>query len=198
MLLFAAALALFNLPLLEGQVFASMVLAPAAVAAGEWWRLLTHPFVHVSWYHLLLDGAAFFLLYRDLAEPSWFRRLGCVVAAGAGSLALAWGTGEAVTLHGLCGLSGIAHGLMAITALEMVHAQTGRPSDRHWGILAFVLVVGKSAWEAASGQAFLGWLHFGLMGAPVAVSHAGGVLGGLVAWRVFCRDTGGRPRKAGC
>ena len=186
LLVFAAALALFNLPLLQGEVFTAMVLAPAAVAAGEWWRLITHPFVHVSWYHLLLDGVAFFLLYHDLAEPRRAARLGSVAAAGAGSLFVAWGTSGAVVAHGLCGLSGIAHGLMAITALEMIAAGRTR-SDRGWGVVAFVLVIGKSAWEAISGQAFLGWLHFGLMGSPIAVSHAGGVLGGLLAWYLLPR-----------
>jgi membrane associated rhomboid family serine protease len=36
---------------------------PGAVQQGEWWRVLTHPFVHVSWYHLRLCVAAFFMAY---------------------------------------------------------------------------------------------------------------------------------------
>jgi len=39
--------------------------------------------------------------------------------------------------------------------------------------------VGKAAVEALSGRMALAFLHFGLMGDPVAVSPAGGVLGGL-------------------
>ena len=32
-----------------------------AVGGGQWWRLLTHPFVHVSAWHLLLDASIYIL-----------------------------------------------------------------------------------------------------------------------------------------
>jgi len=145
----------------------------SAVLAGEWWRVLTHPFVHVSWYHALLDGAAFVLLYRMIEGP----RVAYCVAAGAGSLLAAVWFWPAIGATGLCGLSGIAHGLMAVSALEMIQ----RGDRWGWGCLA--LVAGKSIWEAAPGQVFFAWLHFGLLGTPVAVCHLGGVVGGLVG---FC------------
>ena len=72
--------------MLHGGLNSAMLFLPDAVRAGEWWRVLTHPFVHVTWYHLLLDGAAFFLLYNELQTEPVLRRAGYLFASGAGSL----------------------------------------------------------------------------------------------------------------
>ena len=50
------------------------------------------------------------------------------------------------------------------------------------GWLCLAIVTGKAAWEAVTGQVFFTWLHFGLLGTPVAVCHLGGVVGGVIAW----------------
>jgi rhomboid family GlyGly-CTERM serine protease len=181
LLMFCALLAILNAPVLAGAFSQSLVFLPGAVTGGEWWRLLSHPFIHVTWYHLLLDGAAFLALYCSLIEPSLFRRLAYVFAAGAGSLLAAWAAAPGISTSGLCGLSGIDHGLMAVSALELVRANRPGSTERRLGQLAFLLAVGKAALEALSGHMFFTWLHFGLMGAPVAVSHAGGIIGGLLA-----------------
>jgi rhomboid family GlyGly-CTERM serine protease len=178
-MVFAALLAIFNAPLLGGLFWDSMIFRPEAVGEGEWWRVLAHPFVHATWYHLLLDGAAFFLLYLSLAERRLAGRLACVVAGGFGSLMCSWWAAPAVSSGGLCGLSGIAHALMAVSAVEMISLADSDSAQRRLGWVSFVLVVGKAALEAVSGRMFFTFLHFGLMGEPVAVSHAGGVVGGL-------------------
>ena len=54
------------------------------VAGG--WRLFTHPFVHVTWYHLLLDGSAFIVLYQSLLQPRRISRLALVFSGAAASL----------------------------------------------------------------------------------------------------------------
>lgn len=179
LVVFAALLAIFNAPLLGGSFWDSMIFRPQAVSEGEWWRLLAHPFVHATWYHLLLDGAAFFLLYLSLAERRFAGRLACVVAGGFGSLMCSWWVASAVSSGGLCGLSGIAHGLMAVSAIEMISLADSESAERRLGWVSFFLVVSKAALEAVSGRMFFTFLHFGLMGEPVAVSHAGGVVGGL-------------------
>jgi rhomboid family GlyGly-CTERM serine protease len=181
LLLFAVLLAIFNLPLLFGSCWRSMILVPAAVGAGEWWRVLTYPFVHATWYHLALDGVAFLTLYHGLAERSVYRRLSYVAAAGAGSLVVPCLTASGISTHGLCGLSGVAHGLMAVSALEMIGNHGPRSPEGRAGLVCFLIVVGKAAVEALSGRMFLGFLHFGLMGEPIAVSHAGGIIGGILA-----------------
>ena len=126
-----------------------MVFVPQAVQAGEWWRLFTHPFVHVTWYHLLLDGAAFLALYHSLIEASTVRRLIYVFAAGAGSLLVSWAAAPGISASGLCGLSGIAHGLMAVSALELIGTQPPGSTERRMGQIGFILVVGKAAVEAS-------------------------------------------------
>jgi rhomboid family GlyGly-CTERM serine protease len=188
LLLFVALLALFNLPVLTGSCWRSMIFQPLAVQQGEWWRLFTHPFVHATWYHLLLDGAAFLALYHSLVEASAVRRLLYVLAAGASSVLFAWATAPTVSTSGLCGLSGIAHGLMAVSALEFVASQPPGSAVRRIGHISFLLVVGKAAVEALSGRMFFTFLHFGLMGDPVAVSHAGGIIGGLFAMLLLNRE----------
>lgn len=172
---------LFNIPVLFGSCFRSLIFEPAAVARGQWWRLLTHPFIHVSWYHLLLDGTAFLSLYASLAERRMFRRIVYVVAAAAGSLLLSCAASARGSAQSLCGLSGIAHGLMAISALEMVTSHPPNSMERRVGWLIFAIVLAKAASEALSGRMCFAFLDFGLLGVPIAVSHAGGIVGSLFA-----------------
>jgi len=178
-------IAFFNVPLLTGSLTHSMIFLPAAVRDGEWWRLLTHPFVHVTWYHLLLDGVAFLALYGGLLERSLWRRLVVMTAAGAGSALSAYAAAPAVSTGGLCGLSGVAHGLMVFSAWELITHPALPLRERRLGWLCFILVVGKGALEAWNGRMFFTFLHFGLMGDPIAVSHAGGIMGGLIASLFF-------------
>ena len=177
-LAFAILLLFCNAPLLIGGSTSGLAFFPGAVATGEWWRLLTHPFAHVSWYHLLLDGSAFLFLYATLRSESCSRRLGAVAACALGSVLTAWLACPAVAQMGLCGLSGVAHGLMVIIALEMV--TTAHRTDRWLGWTMFAVVAGKALVEALTGHAILGALHFGLLGTPIAICHAGGVTAGIL------------------
>ena len=176
---FGLIILVLNLRVLEGLPAPALAFQPAAVRHGEWWRLFTYPFVHVTWYHLLLDGSAFLMLYHGLLERRLACRLLYVVAAGAGSLGCAWITTDLA--GGLCGLSGIAHGLMAISAIELVAGHPPGSPERRLGWWSFGIVVVKAGFEALSGRMFFAFLDFGLLGNPIAVSHAGGVVGGLVA-----------------
>jgi membrane associated rhomboid family serine protease len=185
MLVFLALTLWFSAPALTGSFSNSMIFQPEAVHHGEWWRLGAHPFVHVTWYHLLLDGAAFFLLYHSLLETGLVRRLAYVAAGGAGSLLFSWAAAPAIATSGLCGLSGIAHGLMAVSALEMVALHPRRTAEWRYGLFTLLMVVGKAAIEALSGRVLFGFLYFGLVGNPVAVSHAGGILGCLTMMLFF-------------
>jgi rhomboid family GlyGly-CTERM serine protease len=187
-------LLLLNFKVLCGRGPEPFIFSPDAVRAGQWWRVLTHPFVHVSWYHLLLDGAAFLILYRSLLDSSLARRLGYVVAGGVGSLVASWVATDLPT--GLCGLSGVAHGLMAVSAVEMVTAFSPESAERRLGWMSLGLVLAKATYEAITGRMFLGFLHFGLLGAPVAVSHAGGIIGALAVWLLFSRRFDGKDRQA--
>jgi hypothetical protein len=72
---------LLNLRLFSGTCPVEWIFLPARVASGEWWRVVTHPFVHVSWYHLLLDASAF-ILYQGLAKTNGHLRIGYLLAGG--------------------------------------------------------------------------------------------------------------------
>src|SRR5262245_26019153 len=56
LVLFALLLVCFNLSLWRGHLSTSFSFHPGSVLSGEWWRLLTYPWAHVSWYHLALDA----------------------------------------------------------------------------------------------------------------------------------------------
>lgn len=177
----AAIIVLFNLPLLFSGFSNWFIYHPVPVAAGEWWRLFTHPFVHVSPYHLALDAAAFFLAYIELKHRTLSSRIVLIASAAAGGLLGALAASQLVLTHGLCGLSGIAHGLTAVVSLELLRRANDRLSQ--WtAALCFIGVVGKSVFEALSGNVLFASWHLGSLGTPIAACHAGGILGALAAW----------------
>lgn len=178
---------LANFGLLLGNIPTSTLMYdPAAVAGGAWWRVTTWPWVHVSRYHLLLDSVAFLLLYQGLEARSARLRLSYVLAVIAGSLLLPILSTPELARLGLCGLSGPAHGLMAITALELC----GQRRHRWLGAGLLGGLLAKTAWELWTGTAFLQQWHFGDIGVPIVTTHAGGVLGGLLAFglRRWCQS----------
>ena len=182
----ALLIAVLNLPLLTGAFSTQFIFHPDAVGAGEWLRLFTHPFVHVSRYHLALDSLAFFLAYTELKQWSFRQRVTVMVLAGAGSLLVALAASPLITTHGLCGLSGIAHGLTAVVSLEMLRRSSDSASQ--WaGLLCFLCVTGKSLLELATGNVLFASWHPGWLGTPIAACHAGGVLGAALAWLIFQR-----------
>jgi rhomboid family GlyGly-CTERM serine protease len=178
---FALLIALLNLPLLTGVFSTQFIYHADAVNGGEWWRVFTHPFVHVSYYHLVLDALAFFLAYAELHHRCFPERIAFVVAASAGSLLAALVASPLIAAHGLCGLSGIAHGLTAVVGLEMLH-RSHDPVSRWSGLFCFMAVTGKSLLELVTGQVLFASWHLGSLGTPIAVCHAGGVLGALLVW----------------
>lgn len=181
---FLIAIILANLTLIMDRACEPLIFFPNRVGMGEWWRTLTFPLVHVSWYHLLLDAGAFLFLYHGLQEVSAKRRLLYVASCGAGSL-IASLLSSPLT-GGLCGLSGIAHGLMIISALEVIHSSDR--TLRNAGIICFLVVVSKSMFEAFTGNILFEFLHFGSIGSAVAICHAGGVLGGLCSHILLNRN----------
>jgi len=179
-----AVLATCNIPLAFGSPSLPLVFFPDAVSSGQWWRLLTFPFVHASWYHLALDGVAFLMLWQGLEERSLRFRAVYLAGCWAGSLLLPLAASDLIAGHGLCGLSGISHGLMGITALEMM----AHPRGERGKILGAALLTGlaaKSLWEIATGKVLLASFHLGSVGVPVVETHAGGLIGGVAAFTLL-------------
>jgi len=178
-------ISLMSLSLISDKVFESLIFLPEAVLDGQVWRIFTHPFVHVSWYHLFIDGAAFFVLYMQLGEKSRIRRTAYVAGCGFFSLlatVLAFPGLESV---GYCGLSGIGHGLMAVCSLEMISSKTSDKTVKQTGFLCLGLVAGKCLYEVLTGEMVLGFFHSDMIGCPIAASHGGGLIGGVVMYVLF-------------
>lgn len=177
-----AILTLINLGLLLGNTPApNLVFDPSAVAEGEWWRIFSWPFVHVSRYHLLIDGAAFLLLYAGLEERQLIKRALLVISAATGSLLLPIAIAPQINQLGLCGLSGVAHGLAAISALEMLRHK----SQKKIGSTLLIGLLLKVTWELWTGTAFLQEFHLGNIGQPIVETHAGGVIGGILGYMLI-------------
>ena len=189
MMVLGSLMVFLNIGLVTFGVNQSLIFMPSAFSDGRWWQLLTHPFVHVSFYHLILDGGAFMLLYAGLKKYSSFEKIACVAACAISSLVAALMFSSEIYTRGLCGLSGIAHGLMAVSALEMMQ---DRPRFKA-GMVSFALVAGKCAYEMWTGKAVFLFMHMGMCGTPLVACHAGGVAGGIlffagyaVKQRFFC------------
>lgn len=187
---FATAILLLNLHVLPG--LAALASEPRAFfpdrfAAGEWWLLLTHPLVHVSGYHLLLDAAAFFILHASLETRSLATRLSVVAASAAGSLAAAWMLCPQIESVGFCGLSGVDHGLMTFGALELMRRGVGDRRTFAQGAICLATVLVKSFLELVSGQCLFDFVHLGSVGMPLAPCHFGGAIGGAAAFAAMCR-----------
>ena len=171
-------LVVMNPHLFGGSPENLQIFSPGALLAGQWWRLFTHPFVHVTWYHLFLDAGAFFLLYIGLEEKRVSRKLLYILVCCAMSLAAALIFSPEIQSKGLCGLSGIAHGLMAYSGLEIMQMK----NNLRLGMFSFLLVVVKSIYEFCSGDVLFSFMHMGLCGTPLAACHLGGVMGGIICF----------------
>ena len=177
--LFSAVLLVVSAPLaLWGAPPLRFAYSPMAVADGEWWRLLSHPFVHVSRYHLLLDGVAFVSLLLGLADRRASDRMLLVAASAAASLVAASLLPGETALYGLCGLSGVGHGLMAGSAVLSLREEDA--ALRRTAAIVLGVVAVKSLVEAATGHLLFDLVHLGDLGRPNPLCHLGGVAGGVL------------------
>ncbi len=155
----------------------------SGLAAGEWWRLATGHFVHLSLEHAVLNSLGLVLLWmlfaRDYSPRGWLLILAGAVAAI--DLGL-WVLDSTVLWY--VGSSGALHGVLA--AGTLAHLRRREPD----GWILATLLVGKLTYEQS-----IGALPF-LRGAAVVVdAHLYGALGGLLAAIVLRSPAGlGRAR----
>lgn len=157
----------------------------AAIASGQWWRLLTGNLVHAGWPHLSINLAG--LLITAVLTRSVFSTTGWLFVFGTSTLATTtalWIWTPAVAWY--LGASGALHGMLAGGALLLIRQRNVT------GWILAALIVLKLAWEqtlgplpgseATVGVAVLTSAH--LYGA------AGGALSALVwMWAAVKRDT---------
>jgi hypothetical protein len=107
-----------------------------------------------------------------------------VFFSGAFGLSIAFFLSPEIRTLGLCGLSGIDHGLLVITSLGMIKTK----NDRLLGYACLSLVIAKCVYEMTAGDVFLSSIHHGLCGTPLVACHLGGVVGGLISF-FLCRKS---------
>ncbi len=144
----------------------------AAILDGEAWRLLTGNIVHLGARHLVLNLAALVALWALAA--SVLRGMRGAIAIGGGALGVGLGLLTFAPQVGwYVGVSGVLHGLLAVTARDLIRARDPL------GIALAVLLVAKLLWESGAGP-----LPFTAQaaGGPVIVeAHLYGTLGALLA-----------------
>jgi rhomboid family GlyGly-CTERM serine protease len=141
-----------------------------ALAAGQWWRLITAHVVHLDLEHTLLNLLGLVMMWalfaRDYRPRQWLVIVAAVVLAIDAGLWF-WDT----QIHWYVGASGALHGFMA--AGTLAHLRRG---DLDGWILAIFIVL-KLGYEQWSGA-----LPFSDSGVPVVVNaHLYGALGGVIA-----------------
>ncbi|MBF0226243.1 MAG: rhombosortase [Desulfobacterales bacterium] len=166
-----------NLHLIGFSFSLSLIFDFDAVLKGEIWRLFTFPFVHVSFYHFILDVSAFFIFYLYLFENTSKKFL-YILSSSCFSLLAALAASPDVYYIGLCGLSGIDHGLMAVVGLKLMENKESKKE----GLIIYLLVLIKSCYETFLGNMVFDFVHINFLGTPIGACHAGGVLGGTIAY----------------
>lgn len=140
----------------------------SALAAGQWWRLLTAHLVHLDLEHAALNGLGLVLMWalfvRDYRPRQWLAIvLGAMAAIDAGL----WFRDSTVAWY--VGSSGALHGVMAAGTL----AHLRRRDLDGWILAAFIVL--KLAYEQLAGA-----LPFTQNPAGVIVdAHLYGTLGGI-------------------
>jgi len=173
------ACAVLLLPALTGEAGRALLrYERGALAAGQWWRLLTAHVVHLDIRHALLNSLGLALLWalfaRDYSPRQWVAVvLGAMAAIDAGL----WLCDS--TLLWYVGSSGALHGVMAAGALAHV-----RRGQRDGWVLAGLLAV-KLAYEH-----WLGALPFSGLDTVVVSAHLYGAIGGAAVAAFL------RPHKA--
>jgi rhomboid family GlyGly-CTERM serine protease len=137
-----------------------------ALAAGQWWRLLSAHLVHLDMRHAVLNAAGLALMWmlfaRDYSTKAWLAIvLGAIAAIDAGL----W-LGDS-TIQWYVGSSGVLHGVMAAGALAHL-----RGGERDGWLLAGLLAA-KLLYEQAVGA-----LPFSGSDPVVVDAHLYGVAGG--------------------
>jgi rhomboid family GlyGly-CTERM serine protease len=147
----------------------------AAIAAGEWWRVLSAHFVHLDANHALLNGLGLVLMWalfaRDYSPLRWLAIY--LVSSLAISLGLYVFDPQ---IEWYVGASGALHGVMAAGTL----AHLRRRDLDGWILAAFILA--KLSYEQMAGSMpFAGALN------TVVDAHLYGAIGGF-ALALFLRS----------
>lgn len=150
--------------------------------ASDWWRLLTAPFLHGGWIHLLMNASALYYLGRRMEVLARWPHVAAVF------LIAAWVGGEASARFVAASSVGASGGLMGLLGFLLVFENLHRslvPQAATRRLLAGVVLTGV-----------IGVIGFKLID---NAAHIGGLVAGMVyAFAVFPKSNSTRrPRETG-
>lgn len=175
LLFWVLALTLLNFSLLVGnEAYIPLLLETQP----QWWQWFTHPLVHLSPYHLLIDGLAFLTLWTML--PRGLTRWIVYLTVSLGSGVAATLDPNFTSVYGFGGLSGVGHGLMAYLLLTWLLCGNSK-AEKFLSLFTLLILMAKSLIEAYTGQVVLSSWHLGYLGTPLVFCHLGGALSGTIA-----------------
>ena len=152
-----------------------------AIAAGQWWRLLSGHFTHCDVDHLLWDVLMFALLGGLIERRSRRWLVGTVVASAAAISSVLWLAHLGLAQYR--GLSGIDSSLFTFALLMLLDdARRAGQSIAVWGLVAMAAgFAAKIGWELTAGSTlFVDSARAGFVPLP-SVHAVGGILG-IAAW----------------
>ncbi len=148
-----------------------------AIAAGEWWRLVTGHWVHFGWFHYVVDAGLFLLIGRCL-EYIWPKtsRLALVLMPLAISGGLYFWDTEMIRYAGLSGLN--------VGFLIFLSIDSWRKDHKDWFWPAVLVLHVLELWlETAQGGQGGAMVPFDDPSVKVATSaHVFGVIYAVVWW----------------
>jgi len=148
----------------------------AAIAAGEWWRLLSAHAVHLGWHHLILNELGLVLVWALFAADYDAIEWSIIVLCGALAISSGlWWLSPQVPWY--VGASGVLHTVMAAgTARHLFN----RSWDR-WLLLACLIVkIGHEQYAQAAGTG-AAWI--------VVDAHLYGAAAGFAVGAALCLRT---------
>ena len=148
----------------------------------DWWRLLTAPFLHGGWIHLLMNASALYYLGRRMEVLARWPHVAAVF------LLASWVGGEASARFVSASSVGASGGLLGLLGFLLVFELMHRalvPQSATRRLLAGVILT-----------AVIGVVGFKLID---NAAHAGGLIAGMIyAFAVFPKsDSSHRPRETG-
>jgi rhomboid family GlyGly-CTERM serine protease len=162
--------ALLLLPLLGGRwLREAWRYERTAVAAGQWWRLITCHLVHLDAVHALLNTVGLALLWALFAREYRLGQWLLAIVASMASIAVGFWF-FSTQLQWYVGASALLHGVFACGCAALI-----RKRDRV-GVIAGGLFVAKLAFEQWHGP-----LPFERADQVVTISHLYGAIGGALA-----------------
>jgi rhomboid family GlyGly-CTERM serine protease len=141
----------------------------AAIAQGEWWRLVSGHWVHSDLEHAAWDIGALLVLGLLFESRLRWRLCSVLVLSSLGVDLWLWCFEPALRFY--CGLSGILNGMLALGLLKLWR-ETRHPLVWLTGLGAIV----KILWEIGSGEA----LFTSTLWPSVPEVHAAGFVSGLL------------------